>query len=159
MERRGIGAAGEAVARPAAPSPFLSCLARKGAPPRHAGSPSTWTRACASMLPAGVLLTQRYHVPSYTSTLLMRKVPFLKTSNRESCSTGERPQSLNPHPPLPGGCLQGKSAMEVSTEEGKWREGPAHPLATLFFLTSEISIWFLYQTTVGFGVAWVWQSK
>lgn len=69
---------------------------------------STWTRACASMLPAGVLLTQRYHVPSYTSTLLMRKVPFLKTSNRES---------------------------------------------------SEMSIWFLYQTTVGFGVAWVRQCK
>lgn len=50
-------------------------------------SPSTWTRAWASMLPAGVLLTQRYHVPSYTSTLLIRKVPFLETSNRESCGT------------------------------------------------------------------------
>lgn len=63
----------------AATSPHTSCM--------HANSPSTWTRAWASMLPAGVLLTQRYHVPSYTSTLLMRKVPFLETSNRGSCRT------------------------------------------------------------------------
>lgn len=47
--------------------------------------PSTCTRAYPSMLPAGVLLTHLYMVPSYTSTLLMRSVPFSEISNRESC--------------------------------------------------------------------------
>lgn len=69
--------------------------------PRHTSSPSTCTRAWASTLPAGVLLTQRYHVPSYTSTLLMRKVPFLETSNRESCNN-RRGLGLSPHHHCPG---------------------------------------------------------
>lgn len=81
------------------------------------------------MLPAGVLLTQRYHVPSYTSTLLMRKVPFLKTSNRESCSTEDVPESRSrptPHHHLPGGQPRGggKRALEVSTEDSV---SPPHP--------------------------------
>lgn len=52
--------------------------------------PSTCTRAYPSMLPAGVLLTHLYVVPSYTSTLLMRSVPFSEISNRESCPEGRR---------------------------------------------------------------------
>lgn len=52
------------------------------------GIPSTCTRAYPSMLPAGVLLTHLYMVPSYTSTLLMRSVPFSEISNRESCPEG-----------------------------------------------------------------------
>ena len=35
---------------------------------------------------------------------------------------------------------------------------PSPPAATLI-LTSEMSIWFLYQKTVGLGVAWVRQCK
>lgn len=50
-----------------------------------ASIPSTCTRAYPSMLPAGVLLTHLYIVPSYTSTLLMRSVPFSEISKRESC--------------------------------------------------------------------------
>ena len=50
--------------------------------------PSTCTRAYPSMLPAGVLLTHLYMVPSYTSTLLIRSVPFSEISNRESCPEG-----------------------------------------------------------------------
>lgn len=93
---------------PAAPSPFTLLPTRQGALPLHVSSPSTCTRAWASMLPAGVLLTQRYQVPSYTSTLLMRKVPFLETSNRESCSTQDmtmRGLSMNPHQHHPEGNL------------------------------------------------------
>ena len=37
--------------------------------------------------------------------------------------------------------------------------GPHGPPAATLVLTSEMSIWFLYQTTVGLGVAWVRQCK
>lgn len=50
-----------------------------------AHSPCTMTRAEASMLPAGVLLTHLYTVPSYTSTFRIFSVPFSKIWNRESC--------------------------------------------------------------------------
>lgn len=57
--------------------------------------PSTCTRAYPSMLPAGVLLTHLYMVPSYTSTLLMRSVPFSEISNRESYPEGGREWGKN----------------------------------------------------------------
>lgn len=60
-------------------------------------------------------------------------------------------------------CLQGsfggRSARELVTEESPGRGFcPLSPGVSLI-LTSEMSIWFLYQTTVGFGVAWVRQCK
>ena len=45
--------------------------------------------------------------------------------------------------------------MEVSTEDSV---SPPPP-AVIPVLTSEMSIWFLYQETVGLGVAWVRQCK
>lgn len=140
-----------------APSPFTLLPMRQGALPLHASSPSTCTRAWASMLPAGVLLTQRYQVPSYTSTLLMRKVPFLETSNRESCSTQDtimRGLSMNPHQHHPGGSLR-KDHYGGQHRGEQWDPPPA----VILTLTSEMSIWFLYQMIVGFGVAWVRQCK
>lgn len=67
-----------------------------------ASIPSTCTRAYPSMLPAGVLLTHLYMVPSYTSTLLMRSVPFSEISNRESCPEGGREQGRNDTVTSPG---------------------------------------------------------
>lgn len=109
-------------------------------------SPSTWTRACASMLPAGVLLTQRYHVPSYTSTLLIRNVPFLETSNLESCSKGEVLALPAPH----WGESQAAGSNAREDQEGCPR---------MAFLTSEMGIWFLYHMMVGLGVACVRQCR
>lgn len=113
------------------------------------------------MLPAGVLLTQRYHVPSYTSTLLMRKVPFLETSNRESYSNTRCDQKRSqpePLPTSPWGQPLGKECY--GCEHSQQQEGLSpHPPAMILVLTSEMSIWFLYQMTVGLGVAWVRQCK
>lgn len=67
--------------------------------------PSTCTRAYPSMLPAGVLLTHLYMVPSYTSTLLMRSVPFSEISNRESCTEGRKEQRRNVTSSGLGPCL------------------------------------------------------
>lgn len=115
MERVGAEAAGEAraglkIRAPAAPSfPFALLPTGPGALFTHVHSPSTCTRAWASTLPAGVLLTQRYHVPSYTSTLLIRRVPFLETSNRESCGTHYVTMTLPTAPQAsPRGQFQGK---------------------------------------------------
>lgn len=70
-----------------------------------------------------------------------------------------RPEIKSPCPTKsPWGRLRGKSAKEVSIEESS-RRGVGPPIPAAILLTSEMSIWFLYQMTVGFGVPSVRQCK